>query len=116
KFAKATLGAERGSFFIIDPESSDMTAEVFDEGIDGSEGTTMRKKNIKVRLAKDRSIPGLVARTGVTVNLRDAYNDPRFFTEVEKRTGFITRSILCMPIVSLEKIILESVASFRIDL
>ncbi|ENN78871.1 hypothetical protein YQE_04660, partial [Dendroctonus ponderosae] len=106
KFAKATLGAERGSFFIIDPESSDMTAEVFDEGIDGSEGTTMRKKNIKVRLAKDRSIPGLVARTGVTVNLRDAYNDPRFFTEVEKRTGFITRSILCMPIVSLEKIIL----------
>lgn len=106
KFAKATLGAERGSFFIIDPESSDMTAEVFDEGIDGSQGTTMHRKNIKVRLAKDRSIPGLVARTGVTVNLRDAYNDPRFFTEVEKKTGFITRSILCMPIVSLENIIL----------
>ncbi|KAL1488021.1 hypothetical protein ABEB36_015395 [Hypothenemus hampei] len=106
KFAKATLGAERGSFFIIDPESSDMTAEIFDEGIDGSEGFTMHKKNIKVRLAKARSIPGLVARTGVTVNLRDAYNDPRFFTEVEKKTGFITRSILCMPIVSLEKIIL----------
>lgn len=106
KFAKATLGAERGSFFIIDPESSDMTAEVFDEGIDGSQATTMHRKNIKVRLAKDRSIPGLVARTGVTVNLRDAYNDPRFFTEVEKKTGFITRSILCMPIVSLENIIL----------
>ncbi|XP_050308588.1 cAMP and cAMP-inhibited cGMP 3',5'-cyclic phosphodiesterase 10A-like isoform X1 [Anthonomus grandis grandis] len=104
KFAKATLGAERGAFFIIDPESSDMTAEVFDEGIDGT-STTMHKKNIKVRLSKDRSIPGLVARTGVTVNLRDAYNDPRFFTEVEAKTGFITRSILCMPIVSVDNIL-----------
>lgn len=85
-----------------------MTAEVFDEGVDGTEQTTMHKKNIKVRLSKDRSIPGLVARTGVTVNLRDAYNDPRFFTEVEKKTGFITRSILCMPILSLEKVILGS--------
>lgn len=81
-----------------------MTAEVFDEGIDGT-GTTMHKKNIKVRLSKDRSIPGLVARTGVTVNLRDAYNDPRFFTEVEPATGFITRSILCMPIVSVDNIL-----------
>ncbi|XP_030754671.1 cAMP and cAMP-inhibited cGMP 3',5'-cyclic phosphodiesterase 10A-like [Sitophilus oryzae] len=104
KFAKATLGAERGSFFIIDPETSDMTAEVFDEGIDGS-STTMHRKNIKVRLSKDRSIPGLVARTGVTVNLRDAYNDPRFFTEVEPKTGLITRSILCMPIVSVDNIL-----------
>ncbi|XP_060525449.1 cAMP and cAMP-inhibited cGMP 3',5'-cyclic phosphodiesterase 10A-like isoform X2 [Cylas formicarius] len=104
KFAKTTLGAERGSFFIIDPESDYMTAEVFDEGVDGV-STTMHRKNIKVRLAKDRSIPGLVARTGATVNLRDAYNDPRFFTAVEPKTGFITRSILCMPIVSVDNIL-----------
>ncbi|KAL1487955.1 hypothetical protein ABEB36_015336 [Hypothenemus hampei] len=106
KFAKATLGAERGSFFIIDPESSDMTAEVFDEGIDGADGFTMHKKNIKVQLSTDRSIPGLVARTGATVNIRDAYNDPRFITEMERKTGIITRSVLCMPIFSLEKLLL----------
>lgn len=65
----------------------------------------MHRKNVKVRLAKDRSIAGLVARTGATVNIRDAYNDPRFFTDVEEKTGFITRSILCMPIVSVEHIL-----------
>lgn len=105
KFAKTTLGAERGSFFIIEEESEDMIAEVFDEGIDDDQNVTMHRKNIKVRLAKDRSIAGLVARTGATVNIRDAYNDPRFYTEVEEGTGFITRSILCMPIVSVDNIL-----------
>lgn len=98
------MGAERGSFFIIEEESEEMVAQVFDEGIDGDD-ITMHKKNVKVRLAKDRSIAGLVARTGVTVNIRDAYNDPRFFTEVDPITGFITRSILCMPIVGVDNIL-----------
>lgn len=105
KFAKATLGAERGSFFIIEEESEDMMAEVFDEGMDDDDNITMHRKNIKVRLARDRSIAGLVARTGATVNIRDAYNDPRFYTEVDEETGFITRSILCMPIVSVDNIL-----------
>ncbi|KAJ8952652.1 hypothetical protein NQ318_020967 [Aromia moschata] len=94
----------KGSFFIIDEESDDLMAEVFDEGI-GGEDMTMHKKNVKVRLSKDRSIAGLVARTGATVNIRDAYNDSRFSTEVDENTGSITRSILCMPIVSVDKIL-----------
>ncbi|XP_072391177.1 cAMP and cAMP-inhibited cGMP 3',5'-cyclic phosphodiesterase 10A-like [Diabrotica undecimpunctata] len=104
KFAKSTLGAERGTFFIIDEEAEDLAAEVFEEGVGVGE-TTMHKKNVKVRLAKDRSIAGLVARSGETVNIRDAYNDPKFFTDVEEKTGFITRSILCMPIVSVDNIL-----------
>ncbi|CAH1173827.1 unnamed protein product [Phaedon cochleariae] len=103
KFAKSTLGAERGTFFIIDEESDDLVAEVFEEGIGVDD--TMHRKNVKVRLSKDRSIAGLVARTGATVNIRDAYNDPRFFTEVDEKTGFITRSILCMPIVSVDNML-----------
>ncbi|KAJ8921660.1 hypothetical protein NQ315_010569 [Exocentrus adspersus] len=104
KFAKTTLAAERGCFFIIDEESEDLVAEVFDEGLDDEE-TTLYKKNVKVRLSKDRTIAGLVARTGVTVNIRDAYNDQRFCMKVDEHTGFITRSILCMPIVSVDNIL-----------
>ncbi|KAJ9591948.1 hypothetical protein L9F63_001550, partial [Diploptera punctata] len=48
---------------------------------------------------KDRGIAGLVARTGKMVNIKDAYKDPRFNKEVDLQTGFITRSILCMPIM-----------------
>nr|CAH7748344.1 unnamed protein product [Callosobruchus chinensis] len=104
KFAKTTLGAERGSFFIIDEDSENLVAEVFDEGISG-EDTTMHKKNVKVQLSKERTIAGLVARTGATVNIRDAFNDPRFSTDVDEKTGFITRSILCMPIVSVDNML-----------
>ncbi|KAG5883187.1 hypothetical protein JTB14_018203 [Gonioctena quinquepunctata] len=104
KFAKSTLDAERGTFFIIDEESEDLVAEVFEEGI-SVDDSTMHKKNVKIRLSKDRSIAGLVARTGATINIRDVYKDPRFFTEGNGKTGFITRSILCMPIVSVDNIL-----------
>ncbi|KAJ8978479.1 hypothetical protein NQ317_018732 [Molorchus minor] len=99
KFAKETLNAERGCFFIIDEESDDLMAEVFDEGLGDGDMTMHRKK------CQDRTIAGLVARTGVTVNIRDAFNDPRFCTDVDENTGFISRSILCMPIVSVDKIL-----------
>ena len=39
-----------------------------------------------------------VTSTGDTLNIHDAQNDPRFDRELDKATGFHTRSILCMPI------------------
>jgi signal transduction histidine kinase len=38
-----------------------------------------------------------VAQSGATVNIPDAYADPRFNQSVDKSSGFRTRSILCMP-------------------
>ncbi|MCX7999901.1 MAG: GAF domain-containing protein, partial [Leptospiraceae bacterium] len=43
-------------------------------------------------------IAGYVAITRETVNITDAYNDPRFNPENDKRTGYKTKSILCMPV------------------
>ena len=37
-------------------------------------------------------------KTGETINIPDAYADSRFNPEVDKKTGFHTRSILCMPL------------------
>ena len=34
------------------------------------------------------------------VNIIDAYEDPRFNPDIDKKTGYKTKSILCMPIVS----------------
>ncbi|RZC35129.1 cAMP and cAMP-inhibited cGMP 3',5'-cyclic phosphodiesterase 10A [Asbolus verrucosus] len=104
KFAKLTLGAERGSFFIIDKENDELVADLFDEGLDEND-ISLYKKNTKIRFGKERGIAGLVARTGVTVNIKDAYNDPRFNKEIDQKTGFITKSILCMPIMGVEGIL-----------
>ncbi|KAG8000022.1 cAMP and cAMP-inhibited cGMP 3' [Nibea albiflora] len=48
----------------------------------------------------DKGIAGQVARTGEVLNIPDAYADPRFNREVDLKTGYTTRNILCMPIVS----------------
>lgn len=103
KFAKVTLNAERGTIFIIDRESGeDLVADLFDDTEDSS---SPYRKPQKVRFAKERGIAGLVARTGVTVNVKDAYKDTRFNKEIDQKTGFITRSILCMPIMGVEGIL-----------
>lgn len=43
-------------------------------------------------------IVGAVAREGVLLNLRDAHDHPAFDNTVEKRTGYKTRSMICLPI------------------
>ena len=39
-----------------------------------------------------------MATTGEALNIPDAYQDPRFNPEADKRTGYHTRNILCMPV------------------
>jgi len=51
----------------------------------------------EIRLKIGEGIAGWVAQSGATVNIPDAYADARFQKEVDQRTGFRTRSILCMP-------------------
>lgn len=99
-----TLSAERGSFYIIDKGSDDLAADLYEEGIIDS-SPTMLKKNLKVKLARDKSIAAVVAQTKETVNVKDAYNDSRFFKEVDQKTGSITRSILCMPVLGVDRIL-----------
>lgn len=53
----------------------------------------------EIRFPMGRGIAGHVAQTGETVNIRDAHLDDRFNPEVDKRTGYRTRSLLCMPLV-----------------
>jgi len=47
-------------------------------------------------------IAGAVFLTGNTVNIPDAYQDDRFNAAVDKATGYQTKSILCMPVVTNE--------------
>ena len=51
-----------------------------------------------VRFPVGTGIAGTVAETGDTIRIEDAYGDPRFNREVDRRTGYRTRSILCLPI------------------
>src|SRR5205823_9346047 len=79
------LDAERATIFLVEP-SGDLTLML-------AEGGTIEP----IRLHAGEGIAGWVARSGDTVNIADAYADARFNKEVDLKTGFRTRSILCMP-------------------
>jgi len=42
-------------------------------------------------------LAGYVAETGEAILIPDTYADPRFNPEIDRRTGYRTRNMLCMP-------------------
>src|SRR3990172_181309 len=55
------------------------------------------KELVEIRLPLGTGIAGHVAETGKTVNLEDAWKDKRFFSGFDVRTGYVTKTMLCMP-------------------
>ncbi len=47
-----------------------------------------------------RGIAGWVLENGRPLLVADAYSDPRFFSEMDKKTGFRTRSLVCVPLTT----------------
>jgi adenylate cyclase len=80
------LQAERSTVFIVDQARKELWSRVA-EGLDRHE----------IRVPLGTGIAGSVASTGQPIRISDAYNDPRFNPEVDKRTGYVTRNILCVP-------------------
>jgi GAF domain-containing protein len=80
------LNAERSTLFLLDQEKKELWSKV-------TRGGSMQE----IRLPVGKGIAGHVAASGETINIPDAYKDLRFNPEVDKQTGFRTRSILCLP-------------------
>ena len=51
-----------------------------------------------LRFPADRGIAGSVLREGHTIRLDDAQHDPRFNPEVDRRTGYRTRTLMTVPV------------------
>ncbi|XP_046365386.2 cAMP and cAMP-inhibited cGMP 3',5'-cyclic phosphodiesterase 10A-like [Haliotis rufescens] len=100
---KDLVQADRSALFLVDEEKNELFANYFDEGVteDGKPVFTKRQ----IRFPSDRGIAGHVAKTGEALNIPDAYEDPRFNRDVDKQTGYTTKNILCMPIISRGKVI-----------
>lgn len=88
------LNAERSTLYLIEPESSSRAGP-------GKRVLVSRvaQGRESIRLSLDgNSIAAAVALSGRSVNLEDAYQDPRFDPSWDRASGFRTRSILAVPI------------------
>lgn len=52
-----------------------------------------------MRLKPGQGVAGQVALTRQPAVVNDAYSDGRFYSQVDRATGFVTRSILCVPLL-----------------
>ncbi|KAK6329513.1 hypothetical protein J4Q44_G00014910 [Coregonus suidteri] len=98
-YAKNLVNADRCALFQVDHNNKELYSDLFDIG-EESEGKPVFRKTKEIRFSIEKGIAGQVARTGEVLNIPDAYADPRFNREVDLYTGYTTRNILCMPIVS----------------
>jgi len=81
------LGAERGTLFLNDPATNELYSRV-------AQGDLSRE----IRILNNSGISGHVFQSGEGVIIHDAYSDERFNRSIDERTGFQTKSILCVPI------------------
>ncbi|XP_039204857.1 cAMP and cAMP-inhibited cGMP 3',5'-cyclic phosphodiesterase 10A isoform X5 [Crotalus tigris] len=98
-YAKNLVNADRCALFQVDLKNNELYSDLFDIG-EVHEGKPVFRKTKEIRFSIEKGIAGQVARTGEVLNIPDAYADPRFNREVDLYTGYTTRNILCMPIVS----------------
>jgi adenylate cyclase len=82
--------AQRASLYLVDHERGELWLRVAQE-----EGG----RPVEVRMPIGAGIAGRVARRGVPERIADAYADPDFNRAIDRETGFVTRSILTVPLL-----------------
>jgi len=90
--ATRLLGSDRASIFLWDRDQKQLVACPA-LGVEGG----------KLWLPDNRGIVGQVIQTGETVRVDDAYADSRFDKSVDTKSGYRTRTLLCVPLVNAAK-------------
>jgi adenylate cyclase len=87
--ARILMQADRSTLFLHRKEMNELWTKVA-----AADEETM----IEIRIPSNRGIVGYVASTGDALNIPDAYKDPRFDPTTDRKTGYVTRNILCLPV------------------
>lgn len=97
KSAEELLACEASSLFLVDQTGEQLVLKVATGPVSGEVK--------ELRLNMGEGIAGWVAthRQGLIVN--DAQHDPRFYTKVDRTTGFETRSVLAVPLVDRQQVV-----------
>ena len=87
--AAKMLEADRATLFLNDEKTNELFSRV---AMGASVG--------EIRMPNHIGIAGAVFTSSQTINIPHAYADLRFNPAFDKKTGYFTRSILCVPIVN----------------
>ena len=83
------MNTERSTIFLADEENRELWSLV---------ATGMGKNEIRIQ--HDSGLAGWVYQNRTPLTINDPYHDERFNLDVDKQSGFITRNIICVPVVN----------------
>ncbi|PIS45970.1 MAG: hypothetical protein COT22_02420 [Ignavibacteria bacterium CG08_land_8_20_14_0_20_37_9] len=93
--ATSLTSADRGTLYILDYDKGELWSKV------------LRGENIEeIRLKVGQGLAGWVAKTGEIINLPDVHQDERFDSEIDRLSGYTTKSMICYPIKNREGLII----------
>ncbi len=98
KNAQDLMRAEASNVMLLDGGGRELLYEV---ALGEAGGAIKAQRRLKVGVG----IAGWVAENRQALLIKDAYKDPRFYPEFDKKTGFRTKSILCLPLLARGKLI-----------
>jgi signal transduction histidine kinase len=81
------MDADRSTLYLIDNRKGEIWSKI-----------ALKAEIKEIRQKIGIGISGHVAATGDVINIPDAYQDSRFDPTTDKKTGYQTRSILCIPV------------------
>lgn len=85
--AATFLEADRSTLFLHDPSRKELWT-----------AASQHDEMEKVRFPDHMGMAGHVFSTGEIIMLEDVYDDPRFNRDIDKQTGYRTKSMLCIPV------------------
>merc|ERR1719235_1757353 len=85
--ANELVQADRCTVFLVDEAKQQLWSVSTDDGKE-------------IRIPKTAGIAGECACSAKLINIPDAYQDSRFNQEIDKKTGYKTKSILAVPVLS----------------
>ena len=91
--ARQVLHVERASIFLIDEQKNELWSILTD-----SETAAELGGDNVIRLPVGVGLAGHVAATGEVLNIPDAYACDMFNPEFDRKTGFVTKATLCVPV------------------
>lgn len=80
------MEAERSTLYLLSEDGQSLWSRL-----------AQGNEQVEIRLKIGEGLAGWVASSGETINIQDAYNDNRFQPAYDQKTGYRTRSILCIP-------------------
>lgn len=96
--ATRLVDADRSSLFMIDEQRKELYSRI-----------AQKSEITEIRVPMGKGIVGHVTEKCEIVNIADAYADCRFNPDVDRKTGFRTRNILCVPLRSYDNKVLGAI-------